>query len=214
MPDSVRGPYTEQFHPPYRTGIVAQIESVPPYRVRVQFPDQANVLSWWLPVQVMKTMNDKDFWQPDIGEQVSVVMDEWDENGIVTGGVPSTVDSAPSGLTPADRYTQFSDGTIIHYNTSTHQLQVTLGAGGQMALTQPSGGSIELDSSGNVEIQAASSISLTNGGAAADALALVSKLVTAFNAHTHSDPQGGVTGAPTTPWTASTVESVLTRVSN
>ena len=96
MPDSVRGPYTEQFHPPYRTGIVAQIESVPPYRVRVQFPDQANVLSFWLPVQVMKTMNDKDFWQPDIGEQVSVVMDEWDENGIVTGGVPSTVDSATS----------------------------------------------------------------------------------------------------------------------
>ena len=214
MPDSVRGPYTEQFHPPYRTGIVAQIESVPPYRVRVQFPDQANVLSWWLPVQVMKTMNDKDFWQPDLGEQVSVVMDEWDENGIVTGGVPSTVDSAPSGLTPADRYTQFSDGTIIHYNTSTHELQVTLGAGGQMTLSQPSGGSIELDSSGNVEIQAASSISLTNGGAAADALALVSKLVTAFNAHTHSDPQGGVTGSPTTPWTASTVESVLTKISN
>ena len=83
-----------------------------------------------------------------------------------------------------------------------------------MVLSQPSGGKIELDSSGNVEIQAASSISLTNGGAAADALALVSKLVTAFNAHTHSDPQGGVTGAPTTPWTASTIESVLTKVSN
>lgn len=210
MPDSVRGPYTEQFHPPYRTGIVAQIESVPPYRVRVQFPDQGNVLSWWLPVQVMKTMNDKDFWQPDLGEQVSVVMDEWDENGIVTGGVPSTVDSAPSGLTPADRYTQFSDGTIIHYNTSTHQLQVTLGAGGQLTLTQPSGGSIELDPSGNVEIQAASSISLTNGGAAADALALVSKLVTAFNAHTH--PSNGA--PPSVPWTAIMIESSIVKASN
>ena len=126
MPDSVRGPYTEQFHPPYRTGIVAQIESVPPYRVRVQFPDQANVLSWWLPVQVMKTMNDKDFWQPDLGEQVSVVMDEWDENGIVTGSVPSQVDSAPSGLTPSDFYIQFADGTIIQYNRVTSTLKVSI----------------------------------------------------------------------------------------
>jgi phage baseplate assembly protein V len=209
MPDSVRGPYTEQFHPPYRTGIVAQIESVPPYRVRVQFPDQANVLSWWLPVQVPKTQNDKFFWQPDIGEQVSVVMDEWDENGIVTGSVPSQVDSAPSGLTPSDFYIQFADGTIIHYNTSSHQLQVSLGAGGQMTLSQPSGGSIELDSSGNVEIQAANSISLTNGGAATDALALVSKLVTAFNAHTH----GGGPG-PDAPWTVGTIESSIIKVSN
>ena len=183
MPDSVRGPYTEQFHPPYRTGIVAEIESVPPYRVRVQFPDQANVLSWWLPIQVPKTQNDKFFWQPDIGEQVSVLMDEWDENGIVTGGVPSTVDAAPAGLTPADYLIQFEDGTTLHYNRTSHQLTVTMGSGGQL--------------------------SITNNGMATDALALVSKLVTAFNTHTHGRGPG-----PDVPWTPSTVQSAIVKVSN
>lgn len=145
MPDSARGPYTEQFHPPYRTGIVAQIESVPPYRVRVQFPDQANVLSWWLPVQVPKTQNDKFFWQPDIGEQVSVVMDEWDENGIVTGSVPSQVDSAPSGLTPSDFYIQFADGTILQYNRATSALKVSIcPAGTAMIQTADSLSSVTL----------------------------------------------------------------------
>ncbi len=210
MPDSARGPYTTQPNGPFQTAIVYALESVPPYRVRVQFPQRDNLISWWLPVQVRGIQDDKDFWQPDLGEQVSVIMDEFFENGIVVGCVPSTEDAAPAGLTPDDRLLQFSDGTILHYNRSTHQLSVTLGAGGQMTLTQPSGGKIQLDPSGNVEIQGAATISFTNGGAATDALALVSKLVTAFNAHSH--PSNGA--PPSTPWTASTIESNLVEVSN
>lgn len=212
MTDRITGPYVTQERPPYRTGIVQALEGVPPYRVRVQFPDRDNVVSWWLPVLVPKIQNDQFFWQPDVGEQVCVQMDENDENGCVLGCVPSEADQAPAGMGPDDFYIAFKDGTSIHYNRSTHQLQITLGNGGQAVISQPAGGKIELDSSGNVEIQAAASVSLSQGGAsAADALALVSKLVSAFNEHTHGTPP--TTGVPTTPWTPGTIDSTLVKVS-
>jgi phage baseplate assembly protein V len=165
--------------------------------------------SYWLPVKVMKIQNDKDFWQPDLGEQVSVTMDEHDENGIVNGSVPSTVDFAPAGLTPADRYTQFADGTIVRYNRTTHQMTIELCAGAVFTLTQPAGGKILLDAAGNITLQAASSITLAGAsGSLTDALPLVSLLVAAFNAHTHGPlPSPGPT--PTVPWTPATVASPL-----
>lgn len=212
--DSSTGPLTLQKHPAYRTAIVYALESVAPYRVRVQFPDRDNVVSWWLPVCVPKTQDDKFFWQPDLGEQVVCMMDEHDENGCILGSVASAVDAPPAGLTPNDYLIQFEDGTTIHYNRSTHQLQITLGAGGEAIISQPSGGQIELDSSGNVEIQAAASVSIMQGASpASDALALVSKLVAAFNEHIHPTP-AGPSSPPTTPWTPATIESTLVKASN
>lgn len=205
--DAAKGPYTEQHNPPFRTGLVCAIESVAPYRVRVQFPDRDNVISYWLPVLVPKIQDDKFFWQPDLGEQVCVVMDEHDENGAVIGSVPSMADFAPSGFGPDIFYVGFKDGTSFQYNRATHEMSITLCAGGAISLTQPSGGKIELDTSGNLTLQAASTITLAGaGGALTDALPLVSLLVAAFNSHTH----GTIPGAPVTvPWTPSTVASPL-----
>lgn len=205
--DSAKGPYTEQHNPPFRTGIVHSLEGVAPYRVRVQFPDRDNIISWWLPVLVPKIQDDKFFWQPDLGEQVCVVMDEHDENGAVIGSVPSQADFAPSGLGPNIFYIGFKDGTSIQYNRTTHALTITLAAAASLTMTQPAGGKIELDSSGNLILQAATTITLAGaGGALTDALPLVSLLVAAFNSHTH----GTIPGAPVTvPWTPSTVASPL-----
>lgn len=213
--DQARGSFFRQEHSAYRTALVYALEIVPPYRVRVRFPERDNVISWWLPVLVPKVQNDKFFWQPDIGEQVAVLMDVNDEDGLVLGSVASNVDQAPSGLGPNNCYIGFQDGTVIQYNRQTHQLQITLGAGGMVQITTASGGSLELDPAGNVEVQAVTSISLTQGMAPAlDALALVSKLVDAFNLHTHGDPQGGNTGTPTVPWIPSDVASTLVKASN
>jgi phage baseplate assembly protein V len=198
--------YTTQHNPPFRTGIVSALESVPPYRVRVQFPDRDNIESFWLPVIVPKIQDDKFFWQPDIGEQVKVTMDEFDENGCVDGSVPSNADQAAEGLGPGIFSIVFADGTSFQYNRTTHQMTVALGAGAAFTLTQPSGGAITLDATGNIVLQAASSITLAGAsGSLTDALPLVSLLVAAFNAHTHpadSTP-------PTVPWTAATVASPL-----
>lgn len=212
--DPTRGPYYRQENPAFRTALVYAIESVPPYRVRVQFPERDNVISYWLPVQVPKIMNDKFFWQPDINEQVCVLMDENDENGIVLGSVPSQADQAPAGLTPAQFYIGFEDGTILQYNRTTHQLTVSLGTGGQAVLSTDAGGSITLDPSGNIEFKAAGSITFAQGGeSVADSLVLVSKFLAAFNAHTHGAvPDAGP--PPTVPLIAMDVSSSLVKVSD
>lgn len=205
--DSAKGPYTEQHNPPFRTGIVCELESVAPYRVRVQFPDRDNMISWWLPVLVPKIQDDKFFWQPDLGEQVCVIMDAHDEDGAVIGSVPSMADFAPSGFGPNIFYIGFADGTSFEYNRTTHAMSITLCDGGTITMTQPAGGKIALDASGNLTLQAASSITLSGAnGSLTDALPLVSLLVAAFNAHTHGTVPGP---PPTVPWTSATVASPL-----
>lgn len=137
--DDAKGPYTTQHDPPFRTGLVSAIESVPPYRVKVTFPDRDGMETQWLPVLVPKIMVDKFFWQPDIGEQVAVVMDEHDENGYVAGSVPSMVDAAPTGLGPSIVFIQFADGTTLQYDRTTSILTISVSPSGQ-ALIQTADG--------------------------------------------------------------------------
>lgn len=75
-----------------------------------------------------------------------------------------------------------------------------------------SGTTVNIDSSGNVNITLAGGATFNIGGSS-DALALVSKLIAAFNAHTHSGVTSGiaVSGTPVTPWTASTVQSAVSK---
>lgn len=82
-----------------------------------------------------------------------------------------------------------------------------------------SGAKITVDQSGNVtfDIPGTSLFGVSqNGGALTDSLALVSKLISAFNNHTHSGVIAGTdtSGPPSTPWTASTVESAVVVVSD
>jgi hypothetical protein len=97
-------------------------------------------------------------------------------------------------------YIKFMDaGDLTVYAASainmTNEVGITVSveASGSIAITLPGGGTFSINGT-------------------SDALALVSKLVSAFNAHTHPDPQGGSTGVPTSPWSASTVESSIAKV--
>lgn len=210
--DAAKGPYTQQHNPPFRTGLVVELEAVSPYRVKVQFPDRDNVISQFLPVLVPKIQDDKYFWQPDMGEQVAVIFDEFDENGYVAGSMPSMADFAPEGLGPDITYIGFKDGTSFKYNRATHEMTVTLAASASFTLTQPSGGAIGIDPDGNITLQAASSITLSGaGGSLTDALPLVSLLVAAFNLHTHGTVPGP---PPTVLWTSATVASPLFKTDN
>lgn len=84
---------------------------------------------------------------------------------------------------------------------------------GSLTVTSSSGSEINMESSGEI------SVTVPNGQVFAvngtnDALALVSLLVAAFNSHTHGGVQtgGGTSGTPTSPWSASTIESSLVKV--
>ena len=59
------------------------------------FPDRDQMQSWWLPVILPKTQNDKAYWIPDVGEQVVCLMDAHDEDGAVVGAISSAADATP-----------------------------------------------------------------------------------------------------------------------
>lgn len=108
-----------------QTGIISDIDEAT-VRVRVSLPECDNLRSGWLPVLQRNTQDNKDYWLPDIGEQVEVLLDDNGEDGVVLGSVYSTVDSAQ--LASRDkRYVHFSDGAAFEYDRSLHQLTINGG---------------------------------------------------------------------------------------
>lgn len=107
----------------FRLGIVQQ-QDAPNGRLRVVFAELDQMLSYWLPVVVPKTQDDKAYWMPDLGEQVVCLMDERDEAGVVLGAIYSQVDSTP--VQSADKFhIGFKDGTAFEYDRSSHLLELS-----------------------------------------------------------------------------------------
>ena len=95
-------------------------------RARVRLPDYENLRTAWLPVLQSKTLRDKHYHLPDIGEQVCVLLDGQGEAGVIIGAVYSNVDRPP--VASADKHhVRFDDGASIEYDRARHQLTVTGG---------------------------------------------------------------------------------------
>ena len=108
-----------------QTGIISDIDETS-VRVRVTLPECDNLKSNWLAVLKRNSQDNKDYWLPDMGEQVEVLLDDNGEDGVVLGAVYSTVDTAPVASRDK-RYVQFSDGAAFEYDRSTHQLTINGG---------------------------------------------------------------------------------------
>ncbi len=148
---------------PFRAAIVRQQDPASG-RVRVAFPDRDNLLSYWLPIVVPKSQNDKAYWIPDIGEQVVCLMDEHDEDGCVLGAIYSTVDTPP--VSSADKWhVTFKDGAEIEYDREQHALSITLPAGATVSVGAGSA-TIQIDSSGDILLNAAGLVKIAGGGPA------------------------------------------------
>ncbi|SUH11735.1 baseplate protein [Salmonella enterica subsp. enterica] len=65
-----------------QTGIISDIDEAV-VRVRVTLPECDNLRSNWLAVLQRNTQDNKDYWLPDIGEQVEVLLDDNGEDGVV-----------------------------------------------------------------------------------------------------------------------------------
>jgi phage baseplate assembly protein gpV len=114
---------TDYHNRSFRVGIV-KTQDAASARVRVVFAELDQMLSYWLPVVVPKTQDDKAYWLPDIGEQVVCLMDERDEAGVVLGAIYSKVDSTP--VQSADKYhLGFKDGTAVEYDRAAHVLALS-----------------------------------------------------------------------------------------
>ena len=134
--------------------------------VQVQFPDEDNLVSDWLPVAMPFSMGARAFWLPRIGSQVAVLMDEHGEDGIVLGSVYSQADPAPS--TNASIFmVEMEDGTVFSMDplASSFTLSTpgsgTVQTGGNLTTTVEGnlgatvGGALSATVSGNASITAA-----------------------------------------------------------
>jgi len=173
----------------FRVGIVKSQDAVNA-KVRVTFPDRNQMVSWWLPLCVPKSQTDKAYWIPDIGEQVVCLMDEHDEDGAVLGAIYSSADSPP--VSSADKWhLTMKDGAAFDYDRAAHNLAVSIPAGGTVSITA-NGATIKIDATGNILLTAAADVKLQTSTHTNSA----NGIINTYNSHTHSDPQGGVTGVP------------------
>ncbi|MGS2947583.1 phage baseplate assembly protein V [Enterobacter hormaechei] len=108
-----------------QTGTVSAIDA-DGVKARVRLPECDNMRTNWLDVLQRNTQNNKDYWLPDVGEQVKVLLDENGEDGVILGAVYSDVDK-PSFSDKDVRGTRFQDGTEISYHRGTHTLTISGG---------------------------------------------------------------------------------------
>ncbi|KUO72717.1 MAG: baseplate assembly protein [Desulfosporosinus sp. BRH_c37] len=137
--------------------------------VRVLFEDKTATESFWLPIIVMNTLQNKDYWMPDKGELVvCLFLPSGNAQGFILGSIYQEKDASPVSTDARRnvRYVEFGDGTFIEYNRETHTLTI--------------------DASGPINIVALGNVNVT-GDVIADGISLKS--------HTHTAPDG-VTSPP------------------
>lgn len=105
-----------------RFGIVSQINPIS-VQARVKFGDDEST-SFWLPILQTKTMKDKFYAMPDIGEQVVCLMDENSEDGVIIGSIYSTEDT-PVVSTEKQISLNLDNNSLINIDKETNTLTVT-----------------------------------------------------------------------------------------
>lgn len=92
--------------------------------VRVAFDDKGGVVSYDLPVLQRQTLQNKDYAVPEPGEHVvCLFMPNGNAQGFCLGAFYSDVDT-PKEESLDVRAVEFSDGTRIAYDRSSHTLTI------------------------------------------------------------------------------------------
>lgn len=105
---------------------IGRVSSVHPSEmaVKVVFEDKDNLVSDRLPVLVRGSSKNRDYWLPDVGEQVCCLMLPNGHNaGICLGSFYS--ESSPPAIADAEkRRIDFSGGSFIEFDRTTGGLTV------------------------------------------------------------------------------------------
>jgi phage baseplate assembly protein V len=137
-----------------RLGVITQIDESRAL-VRVQFTDMDGVLSYWLAVLKQKTLKDKQYWMPDIGEHVACLIDKNGEEGIVLGAIYSDADAVPVS-SKDKKHIKFEDGTIIEYDRAAHKLYADVKGDIDVKAT----GKCDVDCKDDVTVQSDTSVTI------------------------------------------------------
>ena len=163
-----------------RFGIVSQIDPIN-VQARVSFEDDEST-SFWLPVLQTKTLKDKFYAMPDIGEQVVCLMDENSEDGVILGAIYSTEDVS-SMQNEKQLSVNLEDGSYINADKENQTLTVAFS---KMKLI----GNIEHDGTFTNTAGIKSDADIT------DKTSSMQAMRDTYNPHTHTGNQGSPTSAP------------------
>ena len=163
-----------------RFGIVSQIDPIK-VQARVSFEDDEST-SFWLPIIQTKTLKDKFYAMPDIGEQVACLMDENSEDGVILGAIYSTEDVSTT-QSEKQLSVNLEDGSYINADKENQTLTVAFS---KMKLI----GNIEHDGTFTNTAGIKSNADITDKTSSMQAMRDV------YNSHTHTGNQGKATSAP------------------
>ncbi len=163
-----------------RFGIVSQINPLLA-QARVSFEDDEST-SFWLPILQTKTLKDKFYIMPDIGEQVVCLMDENSEDGVILGAIYSTEDVSAI-QSEKELSMNLEDGSLINANKETQTLTVAFP---------------NIKFIGNIEHDGifSNTQGINSNADITDKTSSMQAMRDVYNPHTHTGNQGSPTSAP------------------
>ena len=150
-------------------------------RARVQFA-QDGLTSYWLPVLQNKTFKDKFYSMLSVGEQVTCLMDEKSEDGVILGAI-YTAEDTPINQSEKEVAANFDDGTFINVNKETQTLTISFP---------------NINIVGNITQDGtlANTNGITSQADVADATSTMQAIRDIYNPHTHVGNMGSPTSTP------------------
>ena len=107
---------------------IGEVSSIDPAKgtARVAFDDEDSMVSYDLPVLQRNTLENHDYWMPDIGEDVvCLFLPTGSEDGFILGSFYAD-EIKPPASTEDIRMVEFADGTKVSYDRSSHELKATI----------------------------------------------------------------------------------------
>ena len=163
-----------------RFGIVSQINPVLA-QARVNFADDEST-SYWLPIIQSKTMKDKFFVMPDIGEEVACLMDENSEDGVILGAIYSSVD-LPAVTSEKQISLNLENSSLINIDKETNTLTITFE-------------NINLNGNINHTGMLINTDGITSQADITDKTSSMQAMRDIYNSHSHTGNQGSLTSLP------------------
>lgn len=163
-----------------RFGIVTQINPIN-VQARVSFEDDDSI-SYWLPVMQTKTLKDKFYSMPDIGEQVVCLMDENSEDGVILGSIYSSVDT-PTVTNENQISLNLENNSLINIDKNTDTLTITFK-------------NINLNGNINHTGLLINTDGIKSNADITDKTSSIQTIRDIYNSHTHTGNQGSPTSAP------------------
>lgn len=163
-----------------RFGIVSQIDPIN-VQARVSFEDDEST-SYWLPILQTKTLKDKFYAMPDIGEQVACLMDANSEDGVILGAIYSTED-VPVVTSEKQISLNLENNSLINIDKETNSLNITFE-------------NINLNGNINHTGKLINTDGIKSNSDITDKTSSMQAMRDTYNPHTHTGNQGSPTSAP------------------